>query len=47
LSSAEIGDLYPELPAFQVIRAEMDPRGTFANDYLARLGLFFGDDVAQ
>src|SRR5215212_1284930 len=24
LSSAEIGDLYPELPAFQVIRAEMD-----------------------
>jgi len=47
LSSAEIGDLYPELPAFQVIRAEMDPRGTFANDYLARLRLFFGDDVAQ
>jgi hypothetical protein len=25
----------------------MDPRDTFANDYLARLGLFFGDDVAQ
>jgi FAD/FMN-containing dehydrogenase len=47
LSSVEIGDLYPELPTFDVIRAEMDPRGTFANDYLARLGLINGDDVAQ
>jgi FAD/FMN-containing dehydrogenase len=46
LTSAEIGDLYPELPAFQVIRAEMDPQRTFTNDYLARLGLFCGDDVA-
>jgi FAD/FMN-containing dehydrogenase len=39
LDSHEIGDLYPGLPAFQAIRAEMDPQEMFANDYLARLGL--------
>jgi FAD/FMN-containing dehydrogenase len=39
LDSDEIADLYPELPAFLAIRIEMDPRGTFTNEYLARLGL--------
>jgi len=39
LSSDEIAHLYPELPAFRAIRAEMDPEGVFTNDYLARLGL--------
>ena len=39
LDSDEIAQLYPELPAFEAIRAEMDPRGIFTNDYLARLGL--------
>ncbi len=39
LSSDEIADLYPELPAFQAIRGEMDPQAVFTNDYLARLGL--------
>jgi FAD/FMN-containing dehydrogenase len=39
LDAGEIARLYPELPAFQAIRAELDPRGTFTNDYLARLGL--------
>ncbi len=42
LSADEIADLYPELPAFQAIRAEMDPQGIFTNDYLARLGLAEG-----
>jgi FAD/FMN-containing dehydrogenase len=42
LSSDDIAQLYPELPAFQVIRAELDPRGMFTNDYLARLGLAGG-----
>jgi FAD/FMN-containing dehydrogenase len=39
LSSGEVAHLYPELPAFRAIRAEMDPQGMFTNDYLARLGL--------
>jgi hypothetical protein len=39
LSSDEIAQLYPDLPAFQAIRAELDPEGVFTNDYLARLGL--------
>ena len=39
LDSDEIADLYPELLSFLAIRAEMDPRATFRNDYLARLGL--------
>ena len=34
-----IAQLYPRLPAFQAIRAGMDPEGTFTNAYLARLGL--------
>ncbi len=37
--------LYPELPAFLAIRAEMDPNGVFTNAYLARLGLA-GDTFA-
>jgi FAD/FMN-containing dehydrogenase len=39
LESDEIADLYPGLPAFRAVRTEMDPRGTFTNDYLVRLGL--------
>jgi FAD/FMN-containing dehydrogenase len=39
LSSDEMAHLYPELPAFRAIRAELDPDGVFTNDYLARLGL--------
>jgi len=39
LSSDEIAQLYPELPAFRSLRAELDPEGIFTNDYLARLGL--------
>jgi FAD/FMN-containing dehydrogenase len=39
LNANEIAHLYPELPAFRAIRAELDPRGMFTNDYLARLGL--------
>jgi L-gulono-1,4-lactone dehydrogenase len=39
LDSVEIANRYPALPVFQAIRAEMDPRGMFANDYLAGLGL--------
>jgi FAD/FMN-containing dehydrogenase len=39
LSSDEIANLYPELPAFRAIRAELDPERVFTNDYLARLGL--------
>jgi len=40
LDRAEIARLYPELPAFNAIRAAMDPDGLFVNDYLARLGFF-------
>jgi FAD/FMN-containing dehydrogenase len=39
LDSDEIADLYPELPVFEAIRAEMDLEGMFRNEYLARLGL--------
>ncbi len=39
LSSDEIPHLYPELPAFRSLRAELDPDGIFTNDYLARLRL--------
>ena len=39
LSAGETGRLYPELPAFRAIRAEMDPEGMFTSDYLTRLGL--------
>jgi FAD/FMN-containing dehydrogenase len=39
LGAEEIAHLYPELSAFQAIRAELDPEGIFTNDYLARLGL--------
>jgi FAD/FMN-containing dehydrogenase len=47
LSSDEIAGLYPELPAFQAIRAEMDPQGMFTNDYLARLGLAGGTSAPR
>jgi FAD/FMN-containing dehydrogenase len=39
LDSDEIANRYPALPVFQAIRAEMDPRATFTNDYLTTLGL--------
>lgn len=39
LDRAEIAQLYPALPAFNAIRAAMDPGGLFVNDYLAGLGL--------
>ncbi|MGH2617930.1 MAG: D-arabinono-1,4-lactone oxidase [Thermomicrobiales bacterium] len=39
LDAEAITRLYPELPAFRAIRAELDPAGGFTNDYLARLGL--------
>ena len=39
LNSDEVAHLYPELPAFRAIRTELDPKGMFTNDYLARLGL--------
>ncbi len=38
LGRDEIERLYPELPAFEAIRAGMDPAGTFGNAYLAGLG---------
>jgi L-gulonolactone oxidase len=39
LSPDEIAHLYPELPAFRSLRAELDSDGIFTNAYLARLGL--------
>jgi FAD/FMN-containing dehydrogenase len=39
LSSDELARLYPGLPAFRSLRAELDPQAVFTNDYLARLGL--------
>ena len=39
LEREEIARLYPDVPAFQGIRAEMDPNGVFTNAYLAKLGL--------
>jgi FAD/FMN-containing dehydrogenase len=39
LDRGEIACLYPEVPAFRATRAELDPRGTFTNAYLASLGL--------
>ena len=39
LDQEAIAHLYPELPAFLAIRAELDPDGVFTNAYLARLGL--------
>jgi FAD/FMN-containing dehydrogenase len=38
LDREEIARLYPDLPAFNAIRAEMDSDGIFVNDYLAALG---------
>jgi FAD/FMN-containing dehydrogenase len=39
LDREEIAQLYPALPLFNAIRAELDPRGTSTNDFLTRLGL--------
>jgi FAD/FMN-containing dehydrogenase len=39
LDCDEIARLYPALPAFRAIQAELDPRGVFTNDYLMSLGL--------
>jgi L-gulonolactone oxidase len=39
LDREEIARLYPKLPAFRAIRAELDPDGVSTNDYLARLGV--------
>jgi L-gulonolactone oxidase len=38
-SREEIAGLYPQLPAFETIRNQLDPEGMFVNDYLASLGL--------
>ncbi len=38
LTATQIGNLYPELPAFEAIRREMDPAGMFVNGYLRELG---------
>lgn len=38
LTATQIAALYPELPAFEAIRREMDPRGMFMNGYLRELG---------
>lgn len=39
LDRETIARLYPELPTFRAIRADLDPNGLFTNDYLATLGL--------
>jgi FAD/FMN-containing dehydrogenase len=39
LDREQIARLYPVLDTFRALRAELDPRGVFVNDYLARLGL--------
>jgi FAD/FMN-containing dehydrogenase len=39
LNREDIARLYPALPAFRAIRAELDPGGMFVNDSLAALGL--------
>ncbi len=38
LDRETIARLYPELPSFLAVRAEVDPDGMFTNDYLTRLG---------
>ncbi|MEZ4564801.1 MAG: D-arabinono-1,4-lactone oxidase [Thermomicrobiales bacterium] len=38
LAPAQIAALYPDLPAFEAIRREMDPAGLFVNGYLRELG---------
>jgi FAD/FMN-containing dehydrogenase len=38
LDAGAIARLYPTLPAFAAIRAELDPAGMFVNGYLAGLG---------
>lgn len=39
LDRGQLERLYPELPTFRAIRADLDPNGLFTNDYLATLGL--------
>jgi FAD/FMN-containing dehydrogenase len=41
LTATQIANLYPELPAFEAIRREMDPAGMFVNGFLRELG--FGE----
>lgn len=38
LEREQIAGLYPNRPAFEAIRRELDPAGMFVNDYLAGLG---------
>lgn len=40
LTSAEVAEMYPESGAFNAIRREMDPKGTFANELVR--GFFEG-----
>jgi len=44
LDRDEIARLYPDLPVFLALRAELDPSGLFVNDYLAGLG--FASDAS-
>ena len=37
LGAAELAPLYPRFEAFQRVRAELDPRGRFANEHLRRV----------
>lgn len=41
LTASQVANLYPDLPAFEAIRREMDPAGMFVNGYLRELG--FGE----
>ena len=38
LTATQVANLYPDLPAFEAIRREMDPAGIFVNGYLQELG---------
>lgn len=38
LTATQVANLYPDLPAFEAIRREMDPAGMFLNGYLQELG---------
>ena len=39
VSAATLEEMYPRLPDFRKLRAELDPRGTLASDLSLRLGL--------
>jgi xylitol oxidase len=38
-SAQELAAVYPKLPAFRQLREELDPHGTFRNDFLERYGM--------